>query len=190
MNEPAKRLHSYDDLVALGEDVRAELIAGAIVTSPSPSPPHQAALFLVGAELAGPFQRGRGGPGGWWLIPDVDVSFGSHDVVRPDLSGWRRERVPAFPSTRPVPDRPDWVCEGLSPGSAVYDQGAKRALYASAGVPWYWILDPLNRTLLVLELRDAAYVTHSIVGDTGLARLPPFDAIELELEALFPPTAS
>ncbi len=186
MTQLARRLQTYDDVLALKTE-RAELLAGEIVLSPSPSPAHQAALMLVGAELLGPFQRGRGGPGGWWLIPDVDVSFGAHDVVRPDLSGWRKDRVPNFPGVRPVRVRPDWVCEMLSPGSAALDQGEKKSLYAKSGVPFYWIVDPLNRTIVVLALRDGAFEVVAVVGDQGCARLVPFDEIELELDSMFPP---
>lgn len=120
------------------------------------------------------------------MIPDVDVEFGPHDVCRPDVSGWRN-RVPAFPADRPVRDRPDWVCEGLSPRTAIVDQGAKRALYERAGIPWYWLVDPLNRTISVLRLVREGYVVDRVAGDHGLARLPPFDAIEIDLESLFPP---
>ena len=38
-------------------------------------------------------RRGRGGPGGWWILLDVDVRLSPHDIVRPDVSGWRRERL-------------------------------------------------------------------------------------------------
>ena len=188
MAEPAKRLATYADLLELG-DVRAEVIEGVVEVAPSPSPRHQSVMAALAAELWGPFQRGRGGPGGWWLIPDVDVRFGEHDVFRPDLSGWRREEVPLFPGERPVTERPAWVCEGLSPGSAALDQGAKRMVYERAGVPWYWLVDPLNRTVQVLALRGDAYVVTRVVGDHGVARLEPFEAIELELDALFPPGA-
>lgn len=139
------------------------------------------------AELRGPFQRSRGGPGGWWLIPDVDVQFGPHDVLRPDISGWRRDGVPAFPAERPVTARPDWICEGLSPGTALTDQREKRAVYERARVPWYWLLDPTNRTLTVLRLGAEGYVIDRVAGDQGAARLPPFDAVEIDLGGIFPP---
>jgi hypothetical protein len=73
-------------------------------------------------------------------------------VLRPDLVGWRRERVPDFPRERPIPHRPDWVCEILSPTTAARDRGPKRDVYRSAGVPRYWLLDVANRTITVLRL--------------------------------------
>jgi Uma2 family endonuclease len=186
MPEPARRLATYADVLALPPDVRGELISGEVVVTPSPSPLHQSTVGSVYAEIRSPFERGRGGPGGWWLIPDVDVSFGVHDVLRPDISGWRRERVHSFPTERPISTVPDWVCEGISPGTAARDQGDKRAIYQRAGVSWYWIVDPLNRTLNVYRWSADGYLLHQSVGDQGSARLPPFDAVELDLQLLFP----
>jgi Uma2 family endonuclease len=187
VSEPAKRLATYSDLLALPEDARGEIIGGEVVVQPSPTPAHQSTIGEIYAELRNPFQRGRGGPGGLWLIQDVDVEFGPHDVLRPDISGWRRERVPGFPGERPVRHRPDWLCEGLSPRTAVHDQGDKRAIYQRAGVPWYWVVDPFNRTLTVLRLVPDGYVVERVAGDQGKAALPPFEAVSIDLESLFPP---
>lgn len=184
---PAQRLATYADLAALPDGERGEVLNGELVLQPSPTPLHQSTMGEIYAELRNPFQRQRGGPGGWWLIQDVDVEFGRHDICRPDISGWRRDRVPQFPSERPVGHRPDWVCEGLSPRTALRDQGDKRAIYQRAEVPWYWLVDPSNRTITVLRLAADGYVVHQVAGDGGIAALQPFDAIELDLSFLFPP---
>jgi Uma2 family endonuclease len=187
VSAPAKNLATYADLLALPEDARGEIIAGEVIVQPSPTPLHQSTIAEIYAELRNPFQRGRGGPGGWWLIPDVDVEFAVHDICRPDISGWRKERVAAFPSERPVRERPDWLCEGLSPRTALRDQGDKRAIYERAGVPWYWLVDPLNRTLTVLRLVADGYVVDRVVGDSGTAALQPFEAVAIDLSTIFPP---
>ena len=49
---------------------------------------------------------------------EVDVALGPNDVVRPDLAGFRRERLPRPGNIRPIEVVPDWVCEVLSPSSA------------------------------------------------------------------------
>ena len=57
----------------------------------------------VGVELGGPFDRGRGGPGDWWIMDATELHFpdptspGEEDALVPDLAGWRRERLPALP---------------------------------------------------------------------------------------------
>jgi Uma2 family endonuclease len=184
---PAKQLATYADLLALPEDARGEIIAGDVLLQPSPTPRHQSTIGEIYAELRNPFQRGRGGPGGWWLIPDVDVEFGPHDICRPDIAGWRKERLRQFPGGRPIAERPDWVCEGLSPRTAVRDQSEKRAIYQRAGVPWYWVVDPQNRTITVLRLVTDGFVVNQVVGDSGSATLSPFEAVEIDLNTLFPP---
>jgi Uma2 family endonuclease len=186
VSDTVHRRGTYADIEALPEDARAELIGGEIVLAPSPTPTHQSTMGSVYGELRLPFERGRGGPGGWWLIPDVDVRFGPADVLRPDIAGWRRERVPSFPKGRPIELVPDWVCEGLSPATAVRDQGEKRGVYQRSGVEWYWIVDPQNRLVNVYRLTVEGYVLGASVGDRGVARLRPFDAIELPLDQLFP----
>jgi Uma2 family endonuclease len=70
---------------------------------------------------------------------------------------------------------------------AVVDQGKKRATYARSGVPWYWLVEPTNRTLTVLQLSADGYVVQTVVGERDRTRLPPFDDIEIDLEAIFPP---
>ncbi len=87
---------------------------------------------------------------------------------------------------RPIAITPDWVCEGLSRGTADGDQGDKRAVYQRVGVAWYWIIDPLNRILNVYRHTTDGYLLETSVGDRGVARLPPFDAVDLDLGALYP----
>jgi Uma2 family endonuclease len=189
MATPAPRLATYADLLALGDDARAEILAGELVASPAPLPRHSKAQGAARRFLGGPFDDddGRGGPGGWWIFVEVDVGFGPHDVVRPDLAGWRRERLPRPGKTRPIVVVPDWVCEVLSPATAARDRVTKRALYARAGVAHYWLIDPEARVLEAYALRDGTWVEVGVYDDSATARIAPFDAIELEVGRLFLP---
>jgi Uma2 family endonuclease len=141
--------------------------------------------------IGGPYDDddGRGGPGGWWILLEVDVRFGLHDVVRPDLAGWRRERLPSPWDVRPIDVVPDWVCEVLSPSNAPHDRVRKRALYARHGVPYYWIVDPTGRTLEALRLDPAtgAWIEVGAYDDQSTAGIAPFEAVALEVGRLFPP---
>jgi Uma2 family endonuclease len=141
------QLATYRDLLALPDDVRAELVGGHITTLPSPRPRHSKVQRALGGFVGRPFDDddGFGGPGGWWIFVEVDVAFGPHDVVRPDLSGWRRPRLPT-PDVRPIEVVPDWVCEIVSPSTARHVLVVKRRLYAKQRVPHYWLVDPEART--------------------------------------------
>lgn len=109
MATPGPKLATYADLLALPEDVRAEVLAGEIITSPSPLPRHSKVQRSMSRFVGGPFDDddGRGGPGGWWIFVEVDVALGPHDIVRPDLAGWRRERLARPGATRPIEIVPD-----------------------------------------------------------------------------------
>jgi Uma2 family endonuclease len=175
---------TYADLEALPENVVGELIAGELFVSPRPAVPHAVASSHLGGELSGPFERGRGGPGGWIILDEPELHFGE-DVLVPDLAGWRRERMPQPPRTAAVTLAPDWVCELLSPSTSALDRGVKLPVYARQGVRHIWFVDPVARTLEVLRLEGTRYLL--LVTHTGMARVraEPFEAIELELAFLW-----
>jgi len=135
--------------------VKAEIIDGSLVTLPSPRPRHANVQGALRRFIGGPFHDddGFGGPGGWWIFIDVDVALSAHTIVRPDVVGVRRERLPD-PDVLPIPVVPDWICEVLSPSNEPHDRVTKRRLYVQHGVRWYWIVDPATRILEAFELRD------------------------------------
>jgi Uma2 family endonuclease len=187
--QPARRAATYADLLALGEGVRAELVAGEVVLSPAPRPRHSKSQGALRRFLGGPFDDddGFGGPGGWWIFVEVDVRLGP-DVVRPDLAGWRRERLPT-PDVRPIEVAPDWVCEILSESNAAHDRVTKRRIYAEHGVRHFWLVDPDARTLEALVLEGGRWVDAGSFDDRARARVAPFEAVELEIGRLFLPQA-
>lgn len=182
----AHKLATYDDLLALPEDTRAELLAGEIVVQPSASAKHQRIQSRLSHRIGGPFEMDDE-PGGWVFIPDVDVRFTPRDVVRPDHAGWRSSRLPDPDIERPIDVVPDWVCEILSSSNSRYDRGYKADLYASHGVGHYWLIDPASRFLEVFALSSGRWTRLGYYDEHSTARIPPFDAIELPLSALFPP---
>jgi Uma2 family endonuclease len=133
---------------------------------------------------------GFGGPGGWWIFLEVDVRLSSYDVVRPDLAGWRRERLPDPGMQRPIDIAPDWVCEILSPTSVTRDRVDKRRLYAEAKLPHYWIVDPEARTLEAQVLEQGRWVLSGSYDDTASVRIPPFEEVELAVGRLFLPAVA
>jgi Uma2 family endonuclease len=189
--EAARKLATYADLLALPEDVRAEILAGEIIAMPSPLPRHNRVVMSIARRIGTPFDPDDAddGPGGWWILPDIDVQLRKHDVVRPDVAGWRRERLPEPWDIRPITIVPDWACEVLSPSNAKHDRLRKANLYAACGVPFYWIIDPAERTLEALELRDGGWFRLGAWTDGDTARVRPFDAIETDVGRLFPPVA-
>ncbi|MGK4006815.1 Uma2 family endonuclease [Sorangium sp. So ce1036] len=177
------------DWLAEPDERGAELIHGRLVYKAAPSPEHGRAQRKLGALLdAFDGRPGEGGrPGGWWLSIEVDLQLAGGGV-RPDLVGWRRDRVPALPEAPPggaISERPDWVAEVLSCSTAARDLGDKRSIYHAAGVGHYWIIDPANRMLIVYRWTREGYLLALSAGADALVRAEPFDALELGVGLLF-----
>lgn len=179
---PFDRPASYDDLVKLPDNLVAEIVQGELHASPRPAPRHAVASSTVGGILMPAFNRL--GPGGWWILDEPELHLGP-DVLVPDVAGWRRERMPRIPDEAFFSLAPDWVCEILSPSTSALDRGRKLAIYAREAVRHCWLIDPLARTLEVLQLESGRWTilaTH--VGD-AVVPVAPFEAIDLPLGTLW-----
>jgi Uma2 family endonuclease len=189
MSAPARRLATFVDLAHLGDEAFHEVLAGEVVENAAPLPEHGLAHRALGRFIGGPFDDddGRRGPGGWWILTEVEVELGLHEVVRPDLVGWRRERLPAPWGLRPVKIVPDWICEVLSPSDERRDRVHKAALYAQSGLGYYWLVAPVERFVEAFESTDGAWLRLGAWQDGERARIRPFEQIELDLSRLFPP---
>jgi Uma2 family endonuclease len=106
-------------------------------------------------------------------------------VLVPDIAGWRRERLPALPNAAYLTLAPDWVCEVLSPSTEAIDRGQKLRIYARDGVAHAWLVDPLRQTLEVLVLEAGRFEQLEQHHGNANIRARPFDAVELELRALW-----
>ena len=171
---------TFQDLAAVPSGLRAEIIDGVLYTMPRPSPEHQNAIAGAGEALRSPMQRGKGGPGGWWILPEPGIRITQSPEFSPDLAGWKKSRVPMLP--RIINVVPDWICEVLSPGNKGYDQIIKRAFYARIGVGWLWYVDPEERTLQVSRLHEGQWLELGIWGEDQTVRAEPFEEVEVRLE--------
>jgi len=188
MGKAARQPATYDDVLNAPPNKVAEIIDGELILSPRPAGPHSEAESTLIEKLKPPFQRGQGGPGGWIILVEPELHLGK-DVLVPDLAGWRRETMSSIPrSPAYFTIRPDWVCEVLSPSTERIDRGAKIALYAAAGVSQAWLINPLLHTLEVLKLSadtPGQWTSVCVFSEEARARATPFEAIELELAALW-----
>ena len=176
---------TYQDVLDAPAHLVAEIIDGTLHTHPRPASRHALATSNLGDELVSPFGKGRGGPGGWWILDEPELHLGE-EVLVPDLAGWRRERMPDYPDTPYFTLAPDWVCEVHSPSTRKVDLQEKRPLYAVAGVRHLWLVDPADRTLEAFELRDREWVLIAGAKDDDPISIRPFDAITFSLGDLWP----
>ena len=185
MSEPAKRRATYADLEAVPEHLVAEIIDGRLLTHPRPSPRHSITSNALTSELTGPFQTGRGGPGGWIFATEPELHLES-EVIVPDLAGWRRERLQAYPETSYFTIAPDWVCEVLSASTELRDRTVKMRIYAEAEVAYLWIVDPRLQLLEAFSLLDGRWVVSGAWTSDDRVAAAPFDAISFSLADLWP----
>ena len=184
---PALRLATLDDLLrAEAEGRAAEIIDGELVEKAMADEEHGGAQLAIALTIGDAYQRRGGGgrPGGWWLRTEVDIAFGDA-VLRPDLSGWRRDRVPTMPRDWPVPVSPDWVCEILSASTAARDLGVKRDLYHAARVGHYWVVDRSHRLLLVYRWGPAGYQLVQSGSAPETMRAEPFEQVPFFVGRMF-----
>lgn len=187
MTEVVKKPATYADLEAVPPHLVAEILFGTLVTHPRPRTGHGIAATSLTDEIVGPFQKGRGGPGGWLFIGEEQVHLGPHVVV-PDIAGWRREHLPAgMEDTAFLEVAPDWVCEVISSSTERHDKGDKWRICALYGVPYLWHVDPRARTLEVFRLSETNdwLPTHTFVDEEEVSA-PPFAAITFNLGLLWP----
>ncbi len=176
----------YEQLEALPEGLIGEILDGQMYTQPRPSGPHALAASALGSELFGPFHRGRGGPGGWWIIDEPELHFMRDvEVDVPDIAGWRRDRMPVIPEGHRFEVVPDWVCEILSKSTESKDREVKMPIYAKYGVAYAWLLDPRKRILEAYVLDDGAWREIGRFSSDDQVSVAPFEAAVVDLSALW-----
>jgi Uma2 family endonuclease len=162
-----------DDLADFPDDgLRYELVDGVLLVSAAPSEEHQIALanlfVLLHAAVPADLRV---------FFAPFDVRFSERRQLQPDLV--------VVPRGRDAPDRrPVLVVEVLSPSTRATDSTLKRHVFEQGGVASYWLVDPLEPSVTVLELRDGDYVEAGrAVGAERLAVSQPF-SVELTPAAL------
>jgi Uma2 family endonuclease len=141
-----------------GDGNRYELVEGMLLVTPPPYIPHQVTAFEL-AKLLQPVL-----PVDLLLIPGpAQVTSGDRTSLEPDLSVARRSDIARGKLT----GAPLLVVEVLSPSTRSKDQVLKRSVYAEIGIPSYWIVDPVQPSVLVLELMQGTYVErdHAVADD-------------------------
>lgn len=164
----ASRMLTRDDLDALPDDgLRHELIDGSFVMTPAPGMAHQDFAFA----LARASHAATEGTDLKVVMAPYDVVIGPH-VVEPDIVVAPRA---AF-TERDLQMAPLLVVEVRSPSTAWLDEGRKRSLYEEAGVAYYWLADPSEPSITVLELVDGRYEQHQFARNEDVLTISrPFE---------------
>jgi Uma2 family endonuclease len=140
LQPPRKRRMTYEEFLDWAdEDTHAEWVDGEVVMKSPASRRHQQIAFFL-AQVIGLYAERRGL--GTVLIPPFQISL-SRRGREPDLLFVAQEHLGRLQEM--YLDGPaDLVVEIVSSGSIALDRGEKFSEYEEAGVPEYWLIDPLR----------------------------------------------
>ncbi len=180
---PEKML-TYEDYASMPDDGRRyELLQGRLSAVPSPLAKHQRGsanlVYLLKSHVD---QRKLGEV----LEAPFDVLLSEHDTVQPDVLFVSREHADRV-TQRGVVGAPDLVIEILSEGTASRDCIEKLGIYARAGVPEYWIVEPEAKCITVLVLEAGSYAVFAKATGEELVRSKRFPELEIKPAKLFDP---
>ena len=176
-----RRTATVEDLLTTPDDGQTyELIDGAIVVSPAPSPRHQQVSTILTHRLES-----------WSLDADLGLVFAAPAdvmlyegvVLRPDLFFISHDNPGAWVDTI-FYGAPDLVVEILSPSSIGKDTITKGQRYARAGVTEYWIIGQDPRATTAYEVIDGLW-TERPPDEDGLITSVAMPGLRIELRSLF-----
>ena len=172
---------TYQDYADLEGDERYELLDGELILVASPNEDHQTIVMELGYRMHA-FVR-ENDLGRVFHAP-YDVLLTDTEVVQPDVLFVSKERY-HIRTPANIQGAPDLVVEVLSPSSARRDWGDKRELYARHGVREYWIIDPTNRIVSVLSLRDGVLEVEQTLTEANTAESSVLEGFSVNLAELF-----
>ena len=177
----APRRATAADYLALEEGAPFQLIGGALVHEPAPTPFHQRLVVKLVVHLQRFVEEHDLGS---VLLAPIDVRLDDGNVYQPDVLFISSERA-AIITERRIEGAPDLVVEVLSPSTGYYDLTHKRRVYAEHGVREYWLIDPLERTVTVEPNDDGRFETLASVRNDGRVASALLDGFEIDAAALF-----
>lgn len=150
---PQEKIYTIEDIYALPEGQRAELIDGQIYMMAPPNTNHQRISHFLEWEIEN-YIRSKNGDCEVFTAPfAVFLNKDDHNYVEPDIS--------VICDKNKLDDHgcngaPDWVIEITSPSDPQRDYGVKLFKYRTAGVREYWIVNPQKNSVMVYDLENDA----------------------------------
>lgn len=179
------------DLMALPEDEKAELMDGEIIMMAPASIGHSRVSGALTTKITAYVEskeQDPDNPNSWVIIPEAWTYYDRRNSFVHDLAAYLQKDLPKTSKTGAIKSRPVWVCEILSPSNWINDTQHKRVILEKYKVPFYWLVDPIRKAIQVFELKNNSehyQIIQVVVEKDGMARLPPFDDLELDLPRIF-----
>jgi len=185
---------TIEDIMALPEDTKAELIDGEIFIQDAALAGHSYVGTLLASDLVVYFKgKKKKAPAGedsdsWRIISEAWTQYDDFNVFIHDIAGFSRKDLPQLPTQGPITVKPLWVCEILSPSNWRNDTQRKRVILEKYRVPYYWLVDPDRKAIQVFEMlgnADKYQFAYAVEAVDGVVKLPPFTDLELDLREVF-----
>ena len=179
MEAVKKQVYKVDDIYALPDGKRAELIDGNLYMMAPPNTKHQLIMNDINIAIYN-YIKSKGGK--CKVIPAPFAVFlenadGNTNYVEPDIS------VICDPdklNDKGCNGAPDWIIEIVSPSSRKMDYITKTNLYMNAGVKEYWIVDPMREIVMVYKASEDAVPVFSRFGEK--IKVGIYDDLEIIVE--------
>ncbi len=184
MHQLKEPLATIEDLIALPEDTKAELVDGVIYAM-APAAARHSVIFGRLHLKVGNYCDDKNGKGptdgdSWLIVPEAWTDYDEHNSFVHDIAGFSRKELPKLPERGPITVKPLWVCEILSP--------SKRVILEHHGVPYYWLVDPIRKNIQIFVLtkgNEHYQIIQAVENADGVMKLPPFEDLELDLMKIF-----
>jgi len=172
---------TYEEYYRLDDEKRYEIIDGELLMGLSPDSSHQdwagglndiVRAFVLRHKLGKTF------------FAPLDLILDAQNTVQPDLIFISKAKATIIKQQRGIFGVPDLLVELVSPSSVRRDRYQKRELYARFGVPEYWIVDPANKALEVLTLREGHYELHCCAEEKGKVTSLVLPGLEFDVSEL------
>lgn len=171
-----EEFHTIDDIYALPDGERAELIEGEIYYMAPPGTKHQMLVSELHYQIKDYIKKNDGECEVFPAPFAVFLDESNRNYVEPDIS--------VICDKNKVTDQgcngaPDWVIEIVSPSSKAMDYFTKLFKYRIAGVREYWIVDPAKELVMVYRFEQETMEQYSF-GENVPAGLYEELAIKIE----------
>lgn len=173
---------TYERLIAeLPAESQYELRDHNLIEMPAPKRIHQIIVFEV-AKILDQFTR-INDLGNIYISP-LDVILDEGNTCQPDVIFLSKEQR-HLSREEGIFGTPDLLVEVVSKGSVVRDYVEKKNDYEKFGVQEYWLIDPLNQTIIVNALIDGKYQVFSSVEEKGIAQSKLLEGFQLGYDDVF-----
>ena len=188
INAIDNKIYTYDDYLKFPEDTIVEIIDGRIsAMSPAPSRIHQTIVSRLMISIGRYIEDNNGdceiftAPFDVVLKNDDEEVGNSTNIVQPDISViWDKNKL----TDKGCTGSPDMIVEVISPSNSRDDYIKKLNLYEQFKVREYWIVNPINKSILVYNLSENGYEMPNIYTFSDKVKVNIYDNLEIDFTTL------